>query len=218
MSTPKERVLNNVRAALNRDGPLPESVAATLKARLASPKPNLQPAITDDLLTLFVHKVESAAGVVTRIKSLDELSDTVAKHVDGHGLGDRLVVAPDPRFESVRWSNRFSVERRAATGDDPISITGAFVGIAETGSVVMLSGPESPTTLNFLPEDHIVVLWENRVVPHIEDAWPKLRAEHPAMPRTVNIVTGPSKTADVEQTLQEGAHGPRRLHIVLIES
>ena len=96
-------------------------------------------------------------------------------------------------------------------------MTGAFAGIAETGSVMLLSGPGSPTTLNFLPEDHIVVLRESRIVPHLEDAWAMLRAERESMPRTVNLICGPSKTGDIELVILEGAHGPRRLRVVVVQ-
>ena len=82
---------------------------------------------------------------------------------------------------------------------------------------MLLSGPDHPTTLNFLPDTHIVVLRASQVVGPYEDAWARLRAAATAMPRTVNFVTGPSRTADIEQTIQLGAHGPRRLHIVLID-
>ena len=78
------------------------------------------------------------------------------------------------------------------------------------------SGPEHPTTLNFLPEDHVVVLRESRIVPHLEDAWAMLRKERATMPRTVNLICGPSKTSDVELVILEGAHGPRRLHVVVV--
>ena len=136
------------------------------------------------------------------------------RHIEEHGLGESIVAAPG--LEDVQWSNRLAVERRAARGSDQLSVTGAFAGIAETGSVMLLSGPESPTTLNFLPEDHVVVLRESRIVAHLEDAWTMLREERGSMPRTVNLICGPSKTGDVELVILEGAHGPRRLHVIVV--
>jgi L-lactate utilization protein LutC len=108
------------------------------------------------------------------------------------------------------------VERRAGVGSDLVTVTGAYAAVAETGSVVLLSSAESPTTLNFLPDDHLVVVRESQIVAHIEDVWTRMRKDKRAMPRTVNFISGPSKTADVEQTIQEGAHGPRRLHVILV--
>ncbi len=111
------------------------------------------------------------------------------------------------------------VEIGKAEASDQASLTGAFAGVAETGTLLLVSGPQAPTTLNFLPETHIAVLRASRMVGPYEDAWERVRARYGrgGLPRTVNFITGPSRTADIEQTIQLGAHGPRRLHIVLIE-
>ena len=105
-----------------------------------------------------------------------------------------------------------------AEATDPVSVQHGFAGIAETGTLMLPSAPERPTTLNLLPDTAIVVLRASRVVGAYEEAWDLLRAERRrGMPRNVMLVTGPSRSADIEQTLELGAHGPRRLHIVLIE-
>ncbi len=95
-------------------------------------------------------------------------------------------------------------------------MTPCFAAVAETGSVVLVSGPESPTSLNFLPEFHVVLVYADQLVRHVEDVWGRLRRAG-VSPRTVNFITGPSKTADVEQTIQYGAHGPRGLDVIFIE-
>jgi L-lactate utilization protein LutC len=88
--------------------------------------------------------------------------------------------------------------------------------VAESGGVVTLSGPDTPSTLNFVPENHIVVVHASQVLRHLEDVWTLWRDSGRPMPRTLNIISGPSRTADIEQTIQLGAHGPRRLHILLL--
>ena len=95
-------------------------------------------------------------------------------------------------------------------------VTGAVCGVAETGTLILTSGPDSPTTLNLLPDTHIVVLSTDSIVGSYEDGWDLLRARG-ELPRTVNMITGPSRTGDIEQTIQLGAHGPRRLHILLVD-
>ena len=215
MSGAKERILGAVRRSLGRAGPLPESVHEGLDRRLAAPTPNLKPALADDPVTLFVRKANAVHTRTSMVPALAGVSEVVVRHIEDNGLGDAIVVAPE--LEGVQWSNRLVVEARAARGSDQLSVTGAFAGIAETGSVMLLSGPESPTTLNFLPEDHIVVLRESRIVPHPEDAWALLREERSSMPRTVNLICGPSKTGDVELVITEGAHGPRRFHVVVVQ-
>ncbi len=95
-----------------------------------------------------------------------------------------------------------------------MAVTGALAGVAETGSLVRCSGAD-PVRRHFLAEAHVVVLAAGQIVARIEDLWARL-ARGP-WPRAVNLITGPSRTADIEQRLQLGAHGPRQLHIVLVE-
>jgi L-lactate dehydrogenase complex protein LldG len=111
-----------------------------------------------------------------------------------------------------------SIRRGRGQGSDQVSVTGAFAGIAETGTVVMASGPDHPVSLNLLPDTHVVVLRESDIVGGYEDVWGRLRARYgkDLMPRTVNTITGPSRTGDIEQTIELGAHGPRRMHILVV--
>ena len=91
--------------------------------------------------------------------------------------------------------------------------------VAETGTLVLTSGPDNPTTLNFLPDTHIVVVDAKDIAGDYETVWHARCARHygeGALPRTVNLITGPSRSADIEQTLILGAHGPRRLHVMVV--
>jgi L-lactate dehydrogenase complex protein LldG len=98
------------------------------------------------------------------------------------------------------------------------SVSHAFAGVAETGTLVLTSGRDNPTTLNFLPDNHIVVVEAKDVVGDYETVWQRLRERFGTgnLPRTVNMITGPSRSADIEQTLILGAHGPRRLHVIIV--
>jgi len=120
-------------------------------------------------------------------------------------------------LDAVLWPSDMSVEKRPATVDDSVAISEAYAGIAETGTLVLLSGEKRWTSHNFLPDDHIIILDSTLIVRHQEDIWTRLRALPDGLPRVVNLITGPSKTADVEQTVQYGAHGPRRLHLIVVE-
>ena len=110
-----------------------------------------------------------------------------------------------------------------AAGADTVGLSRAFAGVAETGTLVFLSGPDNPTTVNFLPPTHIAVLRAGDLAGSYEQVWARVRAESgenaekTQLPRTVNWITGPSRTADIEQTLLLGAHGPQRLHIVVVD-
>ena len=211
-------ILGGIRASLRRAGELPASVRAGLQARLARPPRNIVPAVEGDLVERFVARLSAVSGMVTRVQSLREVPAVVEAHLQRFSLPGELVVAPDPALADIVWPNTLGVRHGRSEGSDLVSFTGAFAGVAETGSLVLLSGAHSPTTLNFLPDDHLVLLPAQRIVRHLEDAFDRLRDEHGEMPRTLNFITGPSKTADVEQVIQEGAHGPRRLHVLLLDA
>jgi L-lactate dehydrogenase complex protein LldG len=131
-------------------------------------------------------------------------------------------MAPDPALDRFPWDNRplLTIRRGRAEPGDAVSLTRCLAGIAETGTLMLVSGRDTPTTLNFLPDTHIVVLRAGQVVASYEDGWDLVRhraaGKPEGWPRTVNLITGPSRTGDIEQRIQLGAHGPRRLHIVLV--
>jgi len=166
----------------------------------------------------FLGKLAKVAGSCAGIGSADAVVGAVADYLAAQALPQRLCAAPHPLLDGLAWPPGWEVASRHAGADDRVGLAVAFCGIAETGSLMLLSGPQSPTTLNFLPDDFICVLSEERIVPRLEDVWALLRSERGGLPRATNIVTGPSRTADVEQTIQLGAHGPRRLHVLLLAS
>jgi L-lactate dehydrogenase complex protein LldG len=220
--TGRDDILGGIRKALKR-GALDAAAAAALRARLDTPARNLIPAratVLDDAgqVDLFVAMAEEVQSTVDRVASLVDVPSAVALYLASENLPAELVMAPDPALDAIPWNERplLRLRRGKAAPGDQVSVTPAFAGIAETGTLMLISGPETPTTLNFLPDTHIVVLRADQVLPHYEEGWSRLRARG-AMPRTVNFITGPSRTGDIEQRIQLGAHGPRRLHIVLVD-
>lgn len=171
------------------------------------------------LVDLFVAQAIQASASVQRVASLRDVPGAVAEYLARENLPAEIVMAPDPALDAVAWGDRplLTIRRGASGGNDLVSVTGAFAALAETGTLMLASGPEHPTTLNFLPETHVVVLRQGQVVAGLEDALDRLRARGTVLPRAVNLVTGPSRSADIGQELQMGAHGPRRLHIVLVD-
>ena len=196
---------------------------AAVEARLADPRPNLIPARAQldaaAQVDLFVAMAEEVATTVTRVADFGAVPAAVADYLAHHNLPAEAVIAANARLDDIPWSEvpLLNLRTGAAEGTDAVSITGAFAAVAETGTLMLLSGPDHPSTLNALPETHIVVLRRDQVVGAYEDGWARLRAGGQGMPRTVGFVTGPSRTGDIEQTMQLGAHGPRRLHIVLVD-
>jgi L-lactate dehydrogenase complex protein LldG len=146
-----------------------------------------------------------------------EVPQAVARYLEENNLPKNAVCWPE-LFELEWQAAGIEIDARAAEGTDPVGITSAFCAIAETGTLLTLSGPRTPATTSLLPETHIAVVRTGRMVRSMEDAWKLLRDEQGAnfMPRAANFISGPSRTADIEQTLVLGAHGPYRVHIVLV--
>jgi L-lactate dehydrogenase complex protein LldG len=219
----RDDILGGIRKALKR-GPLDDATAAPLRARLAAPTHNLIPTRTAGLddagrIALFVAMAEEVQTTVARVASLADVPAAVARYLASENLPAELVMAPDPALDVIPWGDRplLQLRRGKAAPGDQVSVTPAFAGIAETGTLMLVSGAETPSTLNFLPDTHVVILNSGQVVPTYEEGWTRLRARGD-MPRTVNFITGPSRTGDIEQRIQLGAHGPRRLHIVLVDA
>jgi L-lactate dehydrogenase complex protein LldG len=227
MNDARSRVLGQIKAALDRGGVARTSVAE-LDRRVRNPQSNLTPGRARlppaELTDLFVQMAEEASATVARVSSAEEVPTAVLDYLRGQNLPAKVVMAPD--LNRIDWSKAplIEIRRGAAVPDDVVSVTGAFAGVAETGTLMMASGREHPTTLNILPETHVVVLGCDQILSTYEDAWTRLREARRqeggewSMPRTVNFITGPSRSADIEQKLQMGAHGPRRVHIIIVNS
>ena len=210
MSTAREEILGAIRTSLGR-GALPDHVRAKLDA---GEHRHIRPAFEDDLVERFVQKFESRAGTVTRVAELSDVPWAVEAHRAQWHLPKRAAVGAALR--KLKWPAGWEIHHEAAGIDEALSVSLAVCGIAETGSLLFASGPESPITHNFVPDDQVAVLPVEHIVKWFENAWPILRQREDGMPRATNIVSGPSRTADVEQTVQLGAHGPRRVHVVLV--
>lgn len=172
-------------------------------------------------LQLFAEMATAVSATVEHIATTDDVPSAVQTYLRSHNLPQRLRHGSHPLIENLPWADRAAslerLEGRALLSDE-VSLSHAFAGVAETGTLVLLSGPDNPTTLNFLPETHIVLLFADDVAGNYEDVWDRLRERLGVnLPRTVNMITGPSRTGDIEQTIELGAHGPRRLHIILVD-
>jgi L-lactate dehydrogenase complex protein LldG len=219
--TGRAEVLTAIRRALRR-GELPADQATLLRGRLAAHPRQLIPARSRippaEQIALFIANVEREFGTVAPVATPDAVPEAVAAYLAAQNLPSEIVIAPHPDLRAMPWADRPLLRLREgrAEASDAVSVQHAFAAIAETGTLMLPSAPERPTTLNLLPDTAIVVLRAERVVGAYEEAWDLLRKERGEMPRNVMLVTGPSRSADIEQALELGAHGPRRLHVVLV--
>ena len=129
------------------------------------------------------------------------------------------MAAPDPRLRSLPWAQFPALGLRydRAEAGDAVALTPALAGIAETGTLLVHSGAATPNTLHFLADTHIAVVDAGDIVGAYEDAWARLRSRLGAPPRSVTLITGPSRSSDIERIVQIGVHGPLRLHIVVVD-
>jgi len=224
VTTAKQQILASLRRSLRRAEPSAET-RAELEQRLAAPQAHLIPQRAQlphaGQLDLMEAMLQELKATVVRLPDEGEVPQAIADYLKNENLPPKLRLAPRDDLRRLPWDRAplLEVEEGIAEADDATSLTGCFAGIAETGTLMMASGPEAPITLNFLPENHIVVLRASQVTGSYEDAWQRLRAAlgNGTMPRAVNMITGPSRTGDIEQTILLGAHGPRRLHVLLVD-
>jgi len=212
----REKILAKIRRRQQRGGNLPapaerEQMTTYLRRHPRGPLPRLG----EDLVARFRGCAEASAASVERVAREPEVPAAVARYLEAHALPRTGCVWPS--LARLDWSAAgLELEARAARGEDLLGVTGVFCALAETGTLVVASGADTPSSVSLLPETHVAVVPLGRLVAHMEDAWELLRAEYGQLPRAVNFISGPSRTADIEQTLVLGAHGPYRVHIVLV--
>lgn len=217
----KAEILGRIGRGLGRIEPTAaerERVAARLAAKARNAIPARAQLPEAERQALFIEMAREAAAEVIELSSLQQVPSAVANWLQQTGI-DELVVASDNPLPELckQLPETLRVRQGIAQAGDLASLTLSFLGIAETGTLMLYSRPESPTTLNFLPDNHLVILQRSDIVGVYEEAWSQLRARYPdSLPRTVNMITGPSRSADIEQKLQMGAHGPRQLVIFLV--
>lgn len=212
----RERILGEIRRSLKRREALDDNVRRGIEARNAGIRPHVQPAYEEDLVERLLRKHEALHGSVDRVDNPLRIVNAVVAYLRERNLPERLVAADREPLKDLPWGDGAACEYRAARGEDTVALSVADAAIAETGTLVLVSSPQAPMTHNYLPEHHVVVVPVSVVVRWQEDVWHMLRRRADFPPRGIAMISGPSKTADVEQTIEYGAHGPRNVHLVLL--
>ncbi len=220
MTEAKNEILERLRRHLGCDAE--DARRRAVAARLHRHRPVLIPARArvegEERIALFTEMAEAVRTEVQRLESFAEIATATSRYLRLHNLPQKLVAAPDPLLDGAGWEKQplLRVRRGNAAPEDAVGMTLAFAGIAETGTLMLVSAPERPVMLAFLPETCIVVLPLSRLDGAYEESWARLRELSPLPPRAVNFVTGPSRTADIANALTLGAHGPKRLLVLLV--
>lgn len=208
----RDRILGKIRNAQSRvrTGIQTEPIDNHLARHPRGPLP---PPL-DNLLACFKERAIKLSSDVLETNERMEVPILLANYLSERKLPMSGVCWPS--LAELPWSAAgLEMQSRPAKNQDLVGVTGAFCAIAETGTLMMLSGPETPATTSLLPETHVAVLDPGRIVATMEDAWDLMRTEYKQPPRAVNFISGPSRTADIEQTVTLGAHGPYRVLLIL---
>jgi L-lactate dehydrogenase complex protein LldG len=216
-------ILASIRAALCAN-PEDESRRRAVEARLAEPVRHIVPARsrrpTPELAEAFKAFLRSQGTDLIAVAEPGEIPGAIAGYLRAHDKPLRVRRGSDPYLAALPWRSEpeLAVEEGPAKPDDGAGLSRAVAGVAETGTLMLASGPENPVTLAFLPEVHLVVLRKEAIVGAYEDALALVEAELGAsiLPRTLNLVSGPSRTGDIGGRIVMGAHGPKRLAVILV--
>ncbi len=218
----RQEILNRVRAAI---GPRDEQTARlTVEDRMALRKHNLIPrqglTAGDERLALFCQKLVANVISCAQVSDNDQVPAAVADYLRSRNLSlGGIILAPHPMLDAIAWEREPHLDliHDQATAQTQVAVTRADLGIAETGTLVFAAAPENPTSLHFVPEVEITILSAAHIVSNLEASFEYLRARgQSTLPRAVNFVTGPSRTADIELTLTMGAHGPKAVHVIIV--
>jgi L-lactate utilization protein LutC len=211
----RDRILGSIRAGVTGTGDRAKAAAARISRPETGPAPQQSLSQEPARLTRFMARAEAVDATISRVSSIADLPRALARELRGRNLPAAIRTGSDPMFEGLDWG---TVEASQGVGriKEPATLSHAPYALAETGTLVLASGPDNPVTLTYLGETHFVVLREADICGGFEDFWTAWRGSD-RDPRTINMVTGPSRSADIGQILQLGAHGPVALHIFLLE-
>lgn len=211
----RRSILARIRAAQGRDAAPEASEREAVADYLARHPEGPRPALEDDLVARFVREAGKMSTTVDEVEGLADVPAAAQRYLAAQGLTQQAVAWQT--LDSLDWAAAgLSVEFRKPEDRDLVGLTGCFCATAETGTLVLLSSPQTWASGALLPETHIAVVPASRIVAGHEDAFALIRAERGDLPRAVNFVSGPSRTGDIEQTIILGAHGPYRVHVIVV--
>ncbi|HEY1057823.1 MAG TPA: lactate utilization protein [Limnobacter sp.] len=217
-SAAREAIFKRTRALQGRPDTRKPHEAQLAREYMEQHRRGPQPSPVDDVVALFVEKSKAMLCSVDRVATLEEAVNSCRDYLAHQGLVAQGEAVIWPSLKHLDWSALgMPVRWGAPTGDDRVGISGTAFAVAETGTLVLASSPETPTSTHLLPETHIALVHEHQIAHTLEDVFARMRAQGMAMPRALNCVSGPSRTADIEQTIVLGAHGPYRVHLVIIK-
>lgn len=214
-SAARAAIFSRIRQAQSRPEQPTQAELDQVQQYLGNHLPGPRPDLGADLVARFRQQAERTSQTLDRVNSLEEVPAAAARYLADTGLQPRAIAWRT--LNGLPWQQAgMSVEFRKPVNEDLVGVTGCFCAVAETGTLMLLSGPDTFSSAALLPETHIAIVPESRVVGSIEDAFALAKKERGELPRATNFISGPSRTGDIEQTIVLGAHGPYRVHLILV--
>ena len=211
----RENILRRIREANGREAGEAAGRRIAIRKKLDDRSRGPLPTMAWEPVPHFKERCIAMMSTVSEVESLDGVPHALASYLKANQLPATGVCWPE--FAALNWAGSgLTIEARASHAEDKLGITGVFCALAENGTLMLLSGETTPATTSLLPETHVAVVPFSRIVRTMEDGWDLLRRERGVLPRQVNFISGPSRTADIEMTLVLGAHGPFRVHVILV--
>ncbi len=212
----RENILARIRAQSGRVGVTTEQELAdarkVIAARTRGPLPTFA---QHEPIGHFIEECDRLKTTLAEVHGVNDVPAAVAHFLQSENLN--MAVVGWPEFAALDWAKAsITFANRPANADDLTGITGCFCAIGETGTLLLLGARDTPKVTALLPETHIAIVKKSRIVPTMEDAFQLMRDERGEPPRATFFVSGPSRTADIEQTIVIGAHGPYRVHVILV--
>ncbi len=212
----RENILHRIRQQSGRSGGTTDAEMASVRAHIARRESGPLPSIAhENSLERFISESARLKSTVEQLQSIDDVPPAVARYLQQNSLETSVVGWPS--LSILDWAAAgVHYQNRLAAANDMVGVTDCFCAIGETGTLMLLSSPTTPKLHALLPETHICIVSKSRLVATMEAAFQLLRLERGVLPRATFLVSGPSRTADIEQTIVIGAHGPYRVHILLV--
>lgn len=216
-SSARAAIFARIRKAQKRAPTAQQSELDQVQDYLAHHVSGPRPDLGLDLVERFRQQALRTSQTLDEVATLADVPAAAARYLDGLGLAKTAVAWKT--LDTLPWPTAgLGVEFRPPVNEDLVGITGCFCAVAETGTLMLLSGPDTFASAALLPETHIAIVPKARIVAGIEDAFALAKSERGELPRATNFISGPSRTGDIEQTIVLGAHGPYRVHVILVNT
>ncbi len=216
-SAARAAIFSRIRQAQNRPELPTEAEQAQVRQYLADHGPGPRPDLGPDIVARFRQQAERTSQTLDSVGAMDQVPAAVARYLAGLGLAKQAIAWQT--LTGLPWQQEgLAIEFRKPVNEDLVGITGCFCAVAETGTLMQLSSPETFSSAALLPETHIAIVPVSRIVGSMEEAFALALKERGELPRATNFISGPSRTGDIEQTIVLGAHGPYRVHVILVDA